>query len=102
VVVPPNQFESVEWRPHRMLYIDMFEEVEREENPDAPLAKMMRSSTCEMAELIEGYYGWSRFPAGNAERLGRLVLGDLVEWEDVRALYLKSPEATAKGNGDKG
>jgi hypothetical protein len=38
-VVPPNQFESLEFRSQRLVYFDVFEEVEREENLDTPLVK---------------------------------------------------------------
>ena len=98
-VVPPNQFERVQFHRQRMLYIDTFEEVEREENPDTPLTKLMRSPICEMTELVDGYYGWTSFPDGYATRSGWLVFDGAIEWEQVRALYLKSPEAA--GNVDK-
>src|ERR1700694_724600 len=50
-VVPPNEFESSIFRPQRLIYFDVFEEVEREEDPNTPLTKMMRSPTCDMTEL---------------------------------------------------
>ena len=77
-VVPPNQFESIEFLEQRNLYIEVFEEVERSQNPDMPLSKMMKHSNCEITELIDGYYGWQKFPGGYALRLARLVFGDAI------------------------
>ena len=56
-------------------------------DPDTPLSKMMRCRDCEIAELVDdylAYYGWGLFPSGSALRLGRLVFGDMMEWEDTK------------------
>ena len=89
-VAPPNQFQYIETIEHRKLYFEVFEEVERSQNPDTPLSKMMRCRDCEIAELVDDYFGWIRFPSGNALRLGRLVFGDVTEWEYIKAKYRES------------
>jgi isoamyl acetate esterase len=86
-VVPPNQFEAPEDLPLRNLYFEVFEEVEKLENPLTPLSNMMKHSNCVMTELVDCYYGWTRCPLGYAKRLARLVYGDAIEWSDVKAMY---------------
>jgi hypothetical protein len=85
-VVPPNQFESPEDIAARNVYFEVFEEVERLENPKIPLSKMMKHYNCVMTELVDCYYGWGTFPSGYAMRLARLVFGDTVKWNDVKTL----------------
>ena len=93
-VVPPNQFEGTEALPLRNLYFEVFEEVEKLENPLTPLSNMMKHPNCVMTELVDCYYGWRKVPSGYAMRLARLVYGDTIEWSDVKAMY----EETTKTN----
>ena len=73
-VVPPNQFIRPEFRAQKEIYFDCFEEMEREENPEIPLSKLMRQTSCEIVELVNDYSGLMglHFPLDAALRLVRL------------------------------
>ena len=94
--VPPNQFESSEFLAERQLYFEVFEEVERTHNLNVPLAVMMREVKCEITELLDNCYGWSKFPVGYATKLGRLVFGDGISWDTIKKRYEESSRVDNK------
>jgi isoamyl acetate esterase len=89
-VVPPNQFDSLCYPGNRKVYLDIFEEVERSQDPEIPLTKLMRN--CEIAELLESYHGWAAFVEWRALGLARLVFGKEITWAGVVEKYRKATQ----------
>ena len=96
-VVPPNDFRVKEGVKQRELYLQVFEEVERDEDPDIPLFKLMNGSQCLLTELLDSHWGYSRIPWESAMKLARLLYGNMIKWDDVKEMYLGS----LKRNDDK-
>jgi len=84
-VVPPNQFDALCYPENRQVYLDVFEEVERLQNPEIPLTKLMRD--CEIMDLLESYHGWAAFVEWRALALARLVFGRDATWVEVVEKY---------------
>lgn len=87
-VVPPNQFDALCYSENRQVYLDVFEEVERLQNPEIPITKLMRD--CEIMDLLESYHGWGAFVEWRALALACLVFGREVTWVDVVQKYRAS------------
>jgi hypothetical protein len=49
--------------------------------------------TCRITELLDGWYGYPKFPRDRALELAKLVDGEDIEWDDVRQKYLESLES---------
>jgi len=87
-VVPPNQFDALCYPENRQVYLDVFEEVERLQDPEIPITKLMRD--CEIMDLVESYHSWGAFLEWRALALAYLVFERETTWVDVVEKYKAS------------
>ena len=94
IAMSPPPLDLLYYHDRRTMYIDIFETKEIERTGTNRFASFMKSPAARIVNLVnENHRAWGkRFPKQRAIDLTRLVLGEGLDWEDVKKMCKENAE----------